>query len=50
MSFIGYVHQHFQNTESSDVFVECRDCGTSLELDDEVCPSCDGRDIARFDL
>lgn len=50
MGFIGYVQQHFRSAESSDLLIECRHCGTSLEPDDEVCPSCGGRDIASFRL
>ena len=50
MGFIGYIQRHFRSTESSELFVECRNCGTSLEPDDSACPCCDGQNFARFDL
>ncbi|MFC4440177.1 MULTISPECIES: hypothetical protein [Natrialbaceae] len=32
-----------------DVIYECRDCGTTLESVQRVCPSCGSSEIAEYD-
>lgn len=35
-------------TRPAASYVECRDCGTTLEPDATTCPACDSTDIARY--
>jgi predicted RNA-binding Zn-ribbon protein involved in translation (DUF1610 family) len=37
-------------SDSADPFSECRDCGTTIEPDERVCPVCGSVEIARYDL
>lgn len=32
----------------TDVVVECRHCGQSLDHEDEACPACGGTEVARL--
>lgn len=50
MGVIDYVRQQIGTTASSEQVVECRRCGTSLDPEVEVCSTCGGQDIVRFDI
>ena len=46
MDFFQYFHRDSRREE----FVECRQCGTTIDASDNRCPQCGSTEIARYEI